>query len=256
MRRRFTICCAATLLVTAPVAAQPSVEDLVARGDSAQDAFRPADALRLYQEALALDSSRASVLGRASRSAVDLAEGEGDAARRRDHFQLGERYARRAVALDSLDAETQFHLARALGRAALSVGVRERVRYAVEVRERGRTALRLRADHPGALHVLGVWNAEVKRLNGFEKFFAQNFLGGRIFGEATWQEAVAYLERAVAVDPGRLTHHLALGMIYADIGEKAKAREQLRHVVDAPVQTDVNDPLYKRQAAEALRRLR
>lgn len=236
-----------------PATLQSATEHL-ALGDSAQAAFRPDEALRHYEAAIALDSGNAEAWGKASRAAVDLGESEEDKARQRELFRQGERLARRAVALDSASAENQFHLARALGRTALSVGVRERVRYAVEIRERALAALELNADHPGALHVLGVWNAEVMRLNGFERFFARNFLGGGVFGKASWKDAVSYLERAVAVDPERLVHRIALAGIYGDVGEKAKAREQFEFVVNATRQTDVNDPIYKKQAESALAR--
>jgi Tfp pilus assembly protein PilF len=66
---------------------------------------------------------------------------------------------------------------------------------------------------------------------------------------------VSNLERAVEVDPDRLAHHLDLAEIYADTGEKAKAREQFEWVVAATRQTDVNDPRYKQQAEAALKRL-
>lgn len=103
--------------------------------------------------------------------------------------------------------------------------------------------------------MMGMWNAEIMRLNGVERFFARNFLGGRVFGQASWKDAVSYMERAVEVDPERLTHRLDLAQIYVSIGEKAKAREQFQRVIDGP-RTDVNDPAYKRQAEEALRRLK
>jgi hypothetical protein len=117
-------------------------------------------------------------------------------------------------------------------------------------------ALAINPDHPGALHVLGMWNAEVMRLNGFEKFFARNFLGGGVLGKASWDEAVRNLERAVAVDSQRLVHRVDLAGIYAQVGQKEKAREQYEIVVNATEQTDVNDPQYKRQAEAALARLR
>jgi FimV-like protein len=138
----------------------------------------------------------------------------------------------------------------------LTVGVRDRVKYANEIRALALEALKIDANHPGALHVLGMWNAEVMRLNGFERFFARNFLGGKVFGEASWKEAVANLERAVEVDPERLVHRLDLAEIYADIGEKAKARELFEHIVNAQTRTDVNDPRYKAQAEAALKRLK
>jgi tetratricopeptide (TPR) repeat protein len=251
---------AAALFVAAPAAGQDSTSyraaEHLALGDSAHAAFQSEAALRQYEAAIAADSSNATAWAKASRSAVDLGEGVTDEKRRRELFRLGERYARRAVQLDSASAENQFHLARALGRSALSVGVRDRVKYAVEVRDRALKALAIAPDHPGALHVLGMWNAEVMRLNGFEKFFARNFLGGGVLGKASWDEAVRNLERAVAVDSQRLVHRVDLAEIYAQIGQKEKAREQYGFVVNATEQTDVNDPLYKRQAEAALARLR
>jgi hypothetical protein len=153
------------------------------------------------------------------------------------------------------DPEGHFSLARALGRRALSVGVRDRVKFATDVRTEAMEALRLNPNHPGALHVLGVWNAEVMRLNGFERFFAKNVLGGRVFGEASWDKAVSFMERAVAADPDRIVHHLDLGKIYADIGDKAKARTQFELVVQGR-RIDYNDPAYKREAQAALEKLR
>ncbi|HSA55888.1 MAG TPA: hypothetical protein VLE53_09295 [Gemmatimonadaceae bacterium] len=237
-----------------PAAPAQSASDHIALGDSAHAEFRGEEALRHYEAATALDSGSAEAWGKASRTAVDLGETQEDKARQRELFRQGERFARRAVALDSASAENQFHLARALGRTALSVGVRERVRYAVEIRERALAALALDENHPGALHVLGMWNAEVMRLSGFERFFARNFLGGGVFGKASWKDAVSYLERAVAVDPERLVHRIDLAGIYGDVGEKAKAREQFEFVVSAPRRTDINDPLYKKQAESALAR--
>ncbi|MGQ0649638.1 MAG: tetratricopeptide repeat protein [Gemmatimonadaceae bacterium] len=232
-----------------------SAAEHIALGDREHDAFHPAEALAHYEAAVALDSTNAEALGKASRSIVDVGEQEKDAAKRKELFKKGEGYARRAVAVNPRDAENQFHLARALGRTALSVGVRERVRYATEIRAVALEALQLDPDHPGALHVLGVWNAEVMRLNGLERFFAKNVLGGRVFSQASWKDAVSNMEKAVAVDPDRLTHRLDLARIYLDVKEKDKAREQLQLVIDSR-QIDYNDPLYKKEAAELLRKMK
>jgi tetratricopeptide (TPR) repeat protein len=228
----------------------------IAQGDSAHAAFDPAAALEHFKAAIQVDSTNADALGKASRSAIDLSEGETDKTKRNQLFRLGESYARRAVASNPRDPELQFHLARALGRAALAVGVRDRVKYAVEIRSTALEALKLDSLHPGALHVIAMWNAEVMRLSGFERFMAKNLLGGRVFKEANWNDAVRYLERAVEVDPERLSHRLDLGMIYADVGQKAKAREMLQWVVNAEKRTDFNDPRYKRDAEAALGKLK
>lgn len=223
-------------------------------GDASHAAFNPTAALAHYEAAIAADSTNGEALGKASRSAVDAGEQATDAAQRTRLFRTGEQYARRAVTASPNDPEAHFHLARALGRTALTLGVRDRVRYAKDIRAEALRALELDADHPGALHVLGVWNAEIMRLNGFERFFARNLLGGGVFGTASWKDAVTYMERAVAVDPDRLSHHLDLGRIYADIGDTAKARAQFEFVVRGR-RSDVNDPQYQVEAKAALQKL-
>jgi FimV-like protein len=243
------------LLVAASAQGQ-SVAERIAAGDRAHAAFNPAAALSEYDAAIALDSANAEALGKAARAAIDVGESEQNRARRDSLYRVGERYAREAIAANPKEAEYHFALARALGRAALTVGVRDRVKYAKEIRAEAMTALEIDPNHPGALHVMGVWNAEVKRLNGVQRFFAQNLLGGGILGSANWKDAVSYMERAVAVDPTRLTHKLDLAKIYIDVKETGKARELLQAIEAATVQTDVNDPVYKREAKELLAKLK
>jgi tetratricopeptide (TPR) repeat protein len=135
------------------------------------------------------------------------------------------------------------------------MGARDRVKFAREVRDQALEALKLDPKHSGALHVMGVWNAEVMRLNGFSRMIAKNFLGGQIFGEANWDNAQSYLEQAVALDPNRIAHRLDLAAVYADRNERAKAVEQYEWIARAP-STDFNDPNYKADAARRLRDLR
>ena len=57
---------------------------------------------------------------------------------------------------------------------------------------------------------MGMWNYNVMRLSGMSRFMAKNFLGGKVFGSANWDEAQRYMEQSVAVEPERLVHHLDL----------------------------------------------
>ncbi|MEP7383129.1 MAG: hypothetical protein ABI910_15670 [Gemmatimonadota bacterium] len=243
------------MILLPSIARGQSVGQDISLGDHEQANFNSAAALVRYEAAIAADSTNGEALGKASRAAVDLGEQAADADVRAALYRKGEQYARRAIAASPNDPEAHFHLARALGRRALTLGARDRVRYANDIRAQALLALQLDPDHPGALHVLGVWNAEVMRLNGFERFFARNVLGGKTFGEASWKNAIAYMERAVALDPDRLAHHLDLGSIYVDVGEQDKAREQFEQVINGK-RTDVNDPQYKREADAALRKLK
>ena len=245
----------AGLFFIAGAAGAQSPADQIALGDSIYAAFKPDEALPHYLAAIGTDSSNAEALWKAARSDIDLAESERDEARRDRLSKAGESLARRSIRVNPQDADAHFTLARALGRRALSVGVRDRVKYGTEVRATALEALRINPNHPGALHVMGVWNAEVMRLNGVQRFFAKNVLGGRVFGEASWDRAVSYMERAVAVDPDRIVHHLDLGKIYADVGDKAKAAAQFELAVRGR-RIDFNDPAFQREAQAALQKLR
>jgi uncharacterized protein HemY len=80
---------------------------------------------------------------------------------------------------------------------------------------------------------------------------AKNLLGGKVFGEASWDNAQKYMEAAVAAQPNMITHRLDLAEIYLDRDMKDKAREQLEWIGKAPA-TELNDKRYREMAAEML----
>ena len=222
----------------------------VAMGD--RDRYvNPAAALRHYEAAIAGAPNNADALAKASIAAVDVGEATSDKGRQKALYAQGEQLARRAIATAPNDADGHFALARALGRTAQTLGSRERVKYAGEVRAHALDALKRDPMHAGALHVMGMWNAEVMRLNGVSRFMAKNLLGGRVFDQASWNNAQSYMERAVAVEPNRLTHRLDLAGVYLDRNNSAKAKEQLDFIAPAPAR-EAGDAQFKRQA-EAMR---
>ncbi len=242
----------ATLAILAfSTAGAQTASEHVTLGDRDHEARNATGAFAHYEAALAADPNLYEALWKASREAVDLGEFLPDEGQRKTLYTKAEGYGKRAVSANPGDAEGHFSLARALGRKALTMGKRDRVKYAGEVRTEALAALALKPEHAGALHVMGMWNAEVMRLNSVERFFAKNLLGGKVFNSASWNDAVSYMERAVAAEPDRISHRLDLGRIYADVGNVAKAREQLAWVASAPMH-DYNDAHYKEEAAKAL----
>lgn len=242
-----------------PAPAQARVADDIARGDSAY-ALRDAQAaLPCFRRALATaaasvppDTDLFEALWKASRTEVDLAEAMPRGRAMDSLLMAAQEHAEAAIRARPAAAEGHFALARAVGRRALSVGTMDRIRYAKVVRDEALAALSYDSTHAGALHVLGMWNAEIMRVNGFARMFARNFLGAQVFSLASWDEAQRLLEAAVRLDPHRIVHHLDLAGIYADRGETAKSREQYEWIASAPL-LEPNDALYKRQAAERLR---
>jgi tetratricopeptide (TPR) repeat protein len=242
---------AAMLFVTRVAVAQSAAEH-VALGDKEYTARNLVAAMQHYEAAVAADSSSTEGLWKAANAAVDL--GEFNDAERQSYYARGEQLGRLAVKSNPNSADAHFALAKALGRVALSKGKRDKVKYAGVVHDEVHAALRLDSLNAGALHVLGMWNAEIMRLSGFERWAARNLLGGGVLGEANWDNAKRYLERAVALEPNRITHRLDLAAVYADRDDKAKAREQYEEIAKLPL-TDYNDPRYKQLAEERLRSL-
>ena len=254
-RRRWLQTAVAVACVVASAARAQSVSDYVAQGNRDRSTRDVASALKAFEAALAIDVNNYDALVNAAECAVELGEFDPNTKQRDSLFRSAEQYARRAVAANPNGAEGHFELAQALGRTAMSQGPRDRIKYGIEVRDQALAALKIDPQHSGALHVMGLWNAEVMRLNAFTRMIAKNFLGGKIFNEANWDAAQSYMERSVAADSSRIAHRLDLGAVYADRKMRDEARAQFEWIARAPV-TDFNDPHYKEQAARRLRELR
>ena len=240
------------MLLAASVAGAQTAADHIALGDKEYVAMNAPAALAHYEEAIKQDPKSYEALWKASRSAVDLGSAEPNDSKRENYFKNAELYARRAVEVNPGDAEGHFHLARSLGKNALTQGPRARIKYATDVRAHALECLKINPKHPGCLHVMGMWNAEVMRLNGFTRMLAKNLLGGQVFGSANWNEAKRYMEEAVANEPDRIVHHVDLAGVYRDMGEKDKARAEYQAVMKMP-NRDYNDRQYKAEADAALR---
>ena len=241
------------MLLAASVAGAQTAATHIALGDKEYVAMNAPAALKHYEAAIAEDPKNYEALWKASRSAVDMGSFEKNDEMRGVYFRNAELYARAAVAVNPSDAEGHFNLARALGKNALTQGPKARIKYANDVRAHALECLKINPKQPGCLHVMGMWNAEVMRLNGFTRMMAKNFLGGKVFGSASWPEAKRYMEESVANEPNRIVHHLDLGGVYRDMGDKAKARAEYEAVIKLP-NADYNDRYYKGEADAALRK--
>ena len=248
-----TVALLALTLAAAPRLGAQTAQEHIALGDRDFTDRKAQSAREHFLQALSVEPKNYEALWKASRVEVDLAESLPRGAAQDSAMTAARRHAEDAVAVNAHDAEGHFTLARAVGRKALTVGTMDRIRFSKVVRTEALEALRYDSTHAGALHVLGMWNAEIMRVNGLARAFARTFLGAQVFGLASWDSAQALLERSVQQDPVRIVHHLDLGAIYADRGANDRAREQFELIERAPVR-EYNDPLYKRQAAERLRK--
>ena len=245
------------LLVTASPLAAQSAADHVAMGVAAIETQDLHTGLAHFEAALALDSTHYEANWRAAFAVLDQGEQIADSladAERDSLFARAGVLARRAVAADSLGPEGHFAVAATVGRASLGMGKKERIRRAKIIRDEALRTLALDPSHDGAYHVLGRWNAEIMRLSGLSRFVAKSFLGAGIFKQASWEDAIAHLQKAVELDPGRIYHRLELARIYADRKRYQEALDQLGRISSLP-DRELLDPLYRERAAGLARRI-
>ena len=228
----------------------------IALGDSA-GLMHPDVQLRHYQAALAADSMSYEANWKAARAIADVAkqiQGNADSLkRRRDSlYAVGRVYAERAVRADSTRADGHYVLSMVLGRLSRTKGSKERVRYAKIIYDEASRAVAIDSTYDNAHHVLGAWNAEVKRLSGIQRFFAKALFGGGFMDKANWDDAVSHLQTAVRLRPDHIYHRLELAEVYVDLGKYSLARVQLQAIAALPP-ADVLDPQYKEDAAALLK---
>ena len=237
-----------TLMVQSPLRSQG---DPVAAGRTAMNAYDLTAARRHLEEAVRRDPDGYEAIWRLALVLVDVGTQIREPARRasRDSvYRAAESYARRAVAANSADAEGHFVLANALGRRALSLGKRDRLKAAAEIKAQAERAIALDARHHGALHVLGRWHAEIKGLSSVERFLAKNVLGGKGLAAASWDEAERNMQLAVRYGPNIIYHRLDLAEVLDARKKWTAAKEQ----VDAIAAMTPRDPSDVRYQAEAM----
>ena len=249
----------AGLLWIAPAAhlTGQSVADHVVMGAAAIDAHDLRTGLAHFEAALALDATDYAANWRAAIALLDQGEQMPDSiesAERDSLYARAEILARRSVAADSNGSEGHFAVAATVGRGSLTMGKKERIRRASVIRDEALRTIELDPDHDGAYHVLGRWNAEIMRLSGLSRFFAQSFLGAGIFRQASWEAAIGNLQRAVELDPARIYHRLELARIYADRKRYQEARDQLGRIESLP-DRELLDPVYRERAAALAKRI-
>lgn len=145
-----------------------------------------------------------------------------------------------ALRLNDDSADAHFQLARALGKIALFKGVFKSVGLAKRVKREAERALAIDSLHDGAWHVLGRWHREI----GKKSKILRKPLG---LGAANKEDAVAFMQRAIDLNPANVNHRLEMGITYAEYKKKDLARIEFEKCVELPVQ----GPLDEKYKAES-----
>ncbi len=238
------------LSLSSPALSQPALgraEALLAQGDLK-------GARSGYLEALDAGPARFTVLHRLARVESMLAEvSTGEEARELVAAAVG--HAREAVKTAPDSAAGHLELAVALGRQALKEGPKTQLSLSREVKSEVDRALAIAPSLGRAWHVLAIWNRKLASLNFMERAVAKTVLGGVPKG-ASMENAVAHLQRAIALEPAYVNHRLELGRTFMQLKRTAEARRELERAVALPPEPGPLDARYQAEARALLGKLK
>ncbi len=231
------------VLVAGIYAEAETWEESLAPGDSLYGLYDYGGSIPYYREACSLDSNRFELFWKLGRS-LNM---KGESAPRDSQlviFEEARDAEKRALELNEADADAHFQLARALGKIALFKGIFKSVSLAKQVRREAQRALQLDSLHDGAWHVLGRWHRDV----GKKPKILRLPMG---LSAANKKDALAFMKRAVELNPEYVNHHLEMGITYLRLKDKDAARMEFEKTLELPSQRPL-DEKYKSEAKKYL----
>lgn len=210
-------------------------------------------ALDKYLEVLDISPNNYDALCQASLLYARIGNRKDDYEKKKEYFNSAKDYAKKALNVDSTDAQSNYVMSVAMGRMALIVGARERVKASKDIRKYAQRALDYEPEHAGAWYVMGRWHYKVANLNFAERSAANLLFGGTPEGAST-QKSIECFQKAVKHRPDYMLNPFELAETYRKLDQYDKAKKYYKKVTNMePVTPD--DPGMIKQAKEHLANL-
>ena len=244
--------CLAFTLTHPLLSATLSPADLIAQGDLYDQQLQTQASLTAYLEAEKLSPPNADLYRKIAR---EFALAMPDAPSATAKLALGQKalaFAQRAVATDPQNATAHLALAICYGRLASLVDNKTKLAYSKLVKSHAEQSIALNPSDDYAYHVLGAWHYEMASLNPILLGLAKLIYGN--LPPASYTNASSNFQKAIQLNPQRVSHHVELGRTYAALGQKALAQAELKKGLSLP-NTEKDDPESKQRAELSLRKL-
>ena len=216
----------------APIARAQSAGDLMRAGDELDAKHRNQEAVAIFLKADSLRPNDAEILRRIAKQYSQQMVSESRSPENKELARKALDYAQRAVKSDAGNANAHLSLAICYGKAAFLESARRRIEMSRLIREEAEAAIRLDPRLDYAWHVLGRWNYELANFNAALRFLAEAIYGK--FPDASNERAAECFQKAVAIQPDRVIHHVELGRTYAALGQKQEALTELKKGLSLP----------------------
>lgn len=176
-----------------------------------------------YEVGLRLGSAEGFVL--AAKAASYFAGYQAKDNEKADWFGRAESAARRAIQVNTDNAEAYFELARAQGRLSQYRGILESLGLASSIKENLDKTLRLNPRHAGAKVALALWH---------HSLISKNV--GWLYG-ANGSQIMPLFNEAIQLEPQTIIHKVELAGVLAAQGKKEEARKQYEAALSIAAKT-------------------
>lgn len=209
-----------------------SLATLISKGDAADQSFNPALALKSYLPAEKLAPDDVGLLLSIARQYRHLMCDVADKADKLKYGNISLAYAKRAAKLAPNHSEAQLSPAITYGKMLPYEGKGKQVAASPLIKAAADRAIKLDPGNDTAWHVLGRWHQSLANVTGVSRSIGEVVYGKLPVG--TNADSVACFTKAIALNPGRLRHHIELGRTYAQMGKTADARKCLEKGLKMP----------------------
>jgi tetratricopeptide (TPR) repeat protein len=245
----------ASASVVAQKAESGPYEAAMAAGDSLKAKWNHTAAAQAFEKAMQIKPDSYEAAWKAGDETTECAKNlpAGDKAGKEVAYEKARKLCERAIQLNPAGFEGHFRKAVALGRLALFRGGKQKINLAKMVKAEADTAVTLNPKADLAWHVIGRWHQDLANLNWALRAVAKVIFGGVPPGSN--DEAVAAFQKAIAINPNHIEHHLELAKTYKLMGKKELMKEPLEKVLALP-SVEEDDPSFKAEAKELLAKLK
>ena len=167
-------------------------------------------------------------------------------------YRQAEAFAHRCIQADSMKPEGHTWRAAALGNIAMFEGGKTKIKLCNMIRQELNRSLQLNPNDDIAYSILGSFFMALGNVSWIERQLAAAFLGS--LPEGGYDESEIALRKAIALSPGVIRHHFALGELYLEQDRNREALEEFRCVMTLQVVL-ASDERTKHYAAELIKHI-
>jgi tetratricopeptide (TPR) repeat protein len=228
------------------------LEELIEKGDRLDAKFKSREAMTVFLEAEKLAPKNVDVLCRLAKTHDEAMVDTASKEEQKRLAQAAVDYAKRAVEIDPNSAKAHLSLAITCGRLAPYLENKAKIAHSKLVKDHAEKALSLEPANSYAHHILGAWNYEMASISPILRAVAKLIYGS--LPAASMQQAETFFQKAVDLEPTKVSHRIELGRTYAALNKKEMAREEISKGLSLP-DREKDDPNTKLRGRDTLAKL-